>query len=389
MANTLGVYNPIFYAQEALIHLENALGMATRVHRGYDSERSSAEKGSVVSIRRPSTFTAENAPDDGGQNLTSETVSITLDQWKEVKFVLTDKELAYSERRIIADHIEPAAYALANNIDAALCGLYTQIGNTYAAPGSNVLLIADIIGPRKVLFNTGVPVTDPSKMHMMVDGTGEASLLAQSAFTQWSGSGATGVNAQLSGFLGTRFGVGIFANQNVKTHSKGTSADPVGAIDSGNGGYSKGDAMIHVDAVGEGETWNAGDTLIIAGDTTEYAVAADADFTGTETDVYISPPLQADAAEDAVVTCTLEPNFAQQMMFHTNAFALVMAPLQQDLANAMGARVATVTDPITGLSIRSRMYYVGNDSAVHVALDVLYGVKAIDPRLAVRIIPAS
>ncbi len=34
MANTLGYYNPVFYAQEALIHLEKALGMAGRAgHR--------------------------------------------------------------------------------------------------------------------------------------------------------------------------------------------------------------------------------------------------------------------------------------------------------------------------------------------------------------------
>ncbi len=388
MANTLGIYNPIFYAQEAMIHLQNALGMATRVHRWYDSERSSAEKGSVVSIRRPSTFTAEDAPDDGGQNLTAETVSITLDQWKEVKFVLTDKELTYSERRIIADHIEPAAYALANNIDAALTGLYTKVGNTFPAAASNGLLIADILGPRKVLFNTGVPIADPSKMHMMVDGTGEASLLAQSAFTQWQGSGPTGVNSQLNGFLGQRFGVGVFANQNVKTHDKGTCADLAGAIDL-TAGYAKGVETIHVDALTDGGTIFAGDTFLITGDDTQYTVTADATFTSTESDINISPPLQAAVLNDAVVTFVLQPETAQQMMWHTNAFALVMAPLQMDLANMLGASVATVVDPITGLSIRSRLYYVGNSSEVHVALDVLYGVKAIDPRLACRIVPAS
>ena len=34
--NTLGIYDPLFYAQEALIQLEKALGLAGRVHRGYD-----------------------------------------------------------------------------------------------------------------------------------------------------------------------------------------------------------------------------------------------------------------------------------------------------------------------------------------------------------------
>ena len=42
-------------------------------------------------------------------------------------------------------------------------------------------------------------------------------------------------------------------------------------------------------------------------------------------------------------------------------------------------------DPVTGLAMRSRIYYVGNDSAVHVALDVLYGWKVLNPRMATRL----
>ena len=84
MANTLGVYDPIFYAQEALIHLENALGLANRVHRGYDEERKSFGKGQTISIRKPSTFTVEDAPSTA-QDLDTEYVDITLNNWKEVK----------------------------------------------------------------------------------------------------------------------------------------------------------------------------------------------------------------------------------------------------------------------------------------------------------------
>lgn len=60
MANTPSVYDPIFYASEALIQLEKTLGMAIRVHRGYD--KAPQDKGSIISIRKPSTFTAQDAP---------------------------------------------------------------------------------------------------------------------------------------------------------------------------------------------------------------------------------------------------------------------------------------------------------------------------------------
>ena len=61
-----------------------------------------------------------------------------------------------------------------------------------------------------------------------------------------------------------------------------------------------------------------------------------------------------------------------------------MAPLPE-LPDELGAKVATVSDPVTGLSVRSRIYYVGDSSEVHVALDVLYGVKTLDNNMAVRL----
>ena len=81
MANTLGNYNETFFAQEALIQLENVMGMASRVHRDFDGETRS--KGDTIQIRRPGTFTAANAPATAS-DLSTESVSVTLDQWKEV-----------------------------------------------------------------------------------------------------------------------------------------------------------------------------------------------------------------------------------------------------------------------------------------------------------------
>ena len=123
MASTLGYYNPVFYAQEALIQLEKSLGMAGRVHRGYDTERKSFEKGEYINISRPSTLATANAPATALE-LVTESVQIQLAYWREVKFKLTDKELAFTGERIIDEHIRPAAYSLANDIDTKLVALY-------------------------------------------------------------------------------------------------------------------------------------------------------------------------------------------------------------------------------------------------------------------------
>jgi hypothetical protein len=102
MSNELSVYDPLFYSQEAIIQLHKNLGMAARVHRGYD--KAPQQKGSVISISRPSTFTALAAP-QSAQAINAGEVQITLDQWYEVKFKLTDKELTYTTEKIITDHI--------------------------------------------------------------------------------------------------------------------------------------------------------------------------------------------------------------------------------------------------------------------------------------------
>ena len=49
------------------------------------------------------------------------------------------------------------------------------------------------------------------------------------------------------------------------------------------------------------------------------------------------------------------------------------------------AGVATVTDPITGLSVRARMFYDGNTATNFVALDALYGTQVLNGQLATQV----
>lgn len=380
MSNTLGVYNPIFYAQEALTQLEKALGMAGRVYRGYDEERRAFGRGETINIRRPSVFTAQDAPSTA-QDANTGTVALTLNKWREVKFKLTDKELAFTGERIINDHIRPAAYALADDIDQNLVALYKTIPYSYtlnATPGS---VVSDLTGPRQVLFDNKVPM-DPRLLHYMVNGSMEANLLANSAFGQWTGAGPTGETTQVRGAMGHRFGMNLFANQNVVGHTSGTYAD--GSTDGAIAAtVAAGETTISIDGTSITGTIVAGDVIEIAGHTKKYVATTTTTAAANAISVVLSPALEAEATEDDLVTVTTSDSTAENLAFHRNAFALAMAPLSE-MGNELGAKIAAVTDPVTGLSIRSRIYYVGNSSEVHVALDVLYGVKTLDERLACR-----
>ena len=376
MANTLGVYKPIFYAQEALIILEKALGMAARVHRGFDAERRTFNRGEYVSIRKPSTFAVADASATA-QDLSTETVQIQLAHWREVKFKLTDKELAFTQERIVAEHIAPAAYALADDVDQKLSALYKDIPWYYDLASTTE--VGDVTGPRKILFNNKVPL-EPGRVHYMVDGALEEGLLKLAAFSQQQGAGDLGVLTQMRGSLGMKYGLEVFANQNVQSHTKGTADTTAVAVV---GTTAKGATTISLDALALTGTVVPGDTFVIAGNTQRYAITNTVTAAGnTLTGVTFTPALVADAADDAAVTLRLD-NHTANLAFHRNAFALVTAPLP-DIGKELGAKVETLYDDKTGLSIRSRLYYVGNSSEVHVALDLLYGLKTLDPNLAVR-----
>ena len=379
MSNTLGNYDPIFYAQEALIALNKALGMAGRVHRGYDPNPQ--QKGSVINITRPSVFEATEVNTTTGgttQAVTPENVSITLDTWKEVKFGLTDKELTFTKEKIITDHITPAAYALADAIDLSLVGLYKKIPWKEAI--SSTPVVADITGVRKALFNNKVPMND---LHFMVDGSVEAGLLALTAFATADGSGQAGVDTQLRGSLGTRYGFEFFANQNTPAHLSGTMADTAGAL---NADADKGATSIVIKSLTDTQTLKAGDIIKITGDAQQYVVTGDKTISSATT-VGIYPALAQKNLADAVVTVILPSGTGatknQCLAFHRHAFALAMAPLS-DMGGRLGAQIATVADPVTNLSIRSRLWYEGNTSTVKVALDALWGVQVLNPNLAVR-----
>ena len=382
MANVLGVYNPIFYANEALIALENALGMAGRVHRGFELERNSFNLGEVINIRRPSVFSAQDAP-SSAQDVETGTEAITLAFWKEVKFKLTDRELAFTGEKIIEDHIRPAAYALADDIDSRLATKFTDI--PWVVQGASPLVVADITATRQRMALNKVPLQDIGRLHLMVDPVGESELLNLTAFSQQQGAGDVGVNTQLRGSLGTKFGLEVFMNQNVATFAKGTQADFGGTV---TGAHAKGVNSLVLGALTDTQTITAGSTFSLAGgDTQKYAVTALATVSGTAVTVSISPSLQVALAGAEVITfddMDSSDGEAQNLAFHRNAFALVLAPLPE-IGNQLGANVVTVSDPITGLSLRSRMYYVGNSSEVHVALDVLYGLETLDANLAARL----
>jgi hypothetical protein len=183
--------------------------------------------------------------------------------------------------------------------------------------------------------------------------------------------------------MGMLYGLETFGNQNTPVHTSGVGADAAGTVDGVN---AVGATTLTFSAVTAGITWKTGDSFSIAGDSQRYVATADGtDADGSGASISFAPALKKATAGTEVITLTLTGSSkAQCLGFHRNAFCLGMAPLST-MGDGLGARMATKTDPVTGLSLRSRLWYDGANAKVMVGLDALYGVKTLDPNMAVRL----
>ena len=125
----------------------------------------------------------------------------------------------------------------------------------------------------------------------------------------------------------------------------------------------------------------------------QFVVQADVNSgatTGPAT-LTIAPPIitsgafqtvSAAPADDAAIAVvgTGNTGYRQNLVFHKNAFALVMVPMVKPPGAVDVARKSH-----KGISVRVIPVYDGTNDVSSWRLDVLYGVKAIDPRLATRL----
>lgn len=382
MANTLSIYDPLFYANEALIWLKKALGMAGRVHRDFSPDPQ--QKGSTIQVRRPSSFTAQDAP-SVPQDINASMVPVVLNKWKEVKFKLTDKELTFTKEKIIQEHIQPAAYALADDLDQNLASQIKQFYTQVSQAGGTMALV-DVAAAAKSLFTNKVPMQDQSMLHMMIDGTAQADLQVLLAPFTMTGNDQTALR---SGTIGRLSGLEVFANQNTPTvngsspfSAGAVTVNGVQAINAGSTDFGK-TGTVSLAKITNPHNLLEGDIITIAGDTQQYVVTANTTLIVGNTTVPIAPALQKATVGAEVVT--LVAGGVLNCAFHRNAITLATAPLSTIGAELGGTRLEVVNDETSGISLRSRVYYMPDASEVRVALDILYGYTMLDRALGMRL----
>lgn len=399
MANTLGFYDPNFYAAQALLQLEKALGMAGRVYRGYD--KNPQQFGSVINIRRPTYFAAQSMPISSANtsDLNTDSISVTLDQWYGVQFGLTDKELSYTLDRIINEHLRPAAIAVADQIDQSLNTLARKIPWYYVAvnTGTATNQISDWPALRRRLFDNQVPLND---VHAEINGEREQYFLSCDAFNRVDASGSA--TTQQRGALGNKFGFEIFANQNVAAQQAGGTLTVTGGSLTVGAALTVGATAIVLGASTMTGTLKVGDIIQVGHTGTDglsgasrsatrnFVVTADATAAANAITATVAPKVSHTAASGTSALAKVGSTAKyDNLAFHRNFAALAMAPLPQlndTISDRVGAMMASVADPITGLALRVTMWYEGLDAKLYVRIDALWGLKVLDEDMAVRYI---
>ena len=399
MANTTLTASII--AREAVRVLDNELVMAKKVFRGYeedfDMKPNGYEVGDTISIRKPTDFTVRTGATAAAQDVVEGKTTITIDKRFGVDFKFTSQQLTLDIKELSERVVRPAMVQLANKIDTELHGLYKFVPNWVGTPGNLVNSFADFAKAPNRLDNMAVPsdqrcaVLCPDDHWGLV---GSQTTLFNDTITK---------PAYRMGETGKIANIDLYMTQNVASHTTGAdlSGTVNAAITASTITYAAVKDTMTQTITTASVTLQPGDVIEIAdvydvNPVTKASTGYLKQFTVisyTTNSAVIYPAMIWNGAFQNIYTAASDLNgkaitgvgtasttYRQNMVFHKNAFALVSVPL----VSPPGA-VDVGRQTYKGTSVRVIPVYDGISDESMWRLDVLFGVKAVDPRLAVRL----
>ena len=396
MASSNTLLTPTIIAKEALMQLTNHLAMARHVHTAYKNEF--VKVGQTITVRKPNKFRATKAQARSNTNIAEPSTSITMSTQAHVSWAFSSVDLTTTIEDYSKRYISPASNALANQVDADLCGLYIDVYNSCGTPGTTPATFKVLGDGQQILDDEAVPsdtrvgIMNPAANWALADGL-------KGTFAQ-----QVAKDIMTKGYLGTIANLNLYSDQNVVRHTNGIFT--AGATPLMNGATADGATQIVTNG------WDVGNNTVLKGDVFTIAgVYAVNPMSGASTGVLrrftatanavsvagamtilISPKIQVAGAYQTVNAVPLttaaltfigtqSTAYSQNLIFHPNAFALVTVPIEMP-ANVWGARE---TDQDAGISIRVvKQYDIDADEEI-IRLDILYGTKTLYPELAVRL----
>ncbi len=375
------------------------------VYRGYEEEFDKKINGytvgSTINVRRPADFVVRTGRTASVQDVVEGQFPIVVNSQVGVDFNFTTQELTQNISTLSDRVIRPAMVQLANKIDQDLCnlwsGVYNWVGTNTAVININTFSAWSAAPQRLDL--TAAPQDD---RYGIIDPTNYWAL-GNAGVTLFMQDVAKDMYRR--GMLGDLAGVDTYKSQNVQSLTRGTAS--TSTLDSlfttsyastlNSNTMSIALSFITSKSIAAGDVFSIGDVKAVNPVTKstlnynqQFVVVTAAGGTGVVT-VTITPPIitsgafqTVSAAPTASSAVTFQGTssgvYPQNLVFHKNAFALVMVPM----VRPPGA-VDVSRQTYKGYSVRVIPFYSGTNDISTWRLDVLYGVKCLDPRLAVRV----
>ncbi len=401
-------------AKAALAILDNELGWIKKMYRVPEEEFSNSvngyKVGDTIRIRRPADFTVRSGATMNTQDVIEGRTTLTVDQQKGVDFQFNSTDLTLSISKLSERVIKPAMVNIINDMAYDVAGqMYQGFYNWVGTPGNELGNFAEFaLGPER-LDDMSVPTSDRCALLSTADHWGlvggqtgmYVESLAREAYTKGN-----------LGFIG---GVDTYMSQVVPTHTAGTRTDTTPLTDGASQDVTYDSVKntwtqsLTTDGWGNSLTIKAGDVFTIDGlymvnaktkqstgilqqfvqtvDVTTHA-------SGGDTTLTISPPIILSGPHQTVTMTgisTTDGNtitnvgsastgYRQNMIFHKNAMALAVVPMEMPEGAYNGSRQS-----YKDISVRVIPVYDGINDVSKWRLDILYGRKLIDPRLGTRL----
>jgi hypothetical protein len=402
-------------AKEALAILSNNLVAANLVHRGFEEEFDSNvngyKKGSSVRVRRPAQFGVRTTEIAQIQEVKEGNTTVTVDTVYGVDFQFSSTDMTLSIGDLGERVMKPALVRLANQIDARIYEKsYKYIWNWVGTPGQTVNSFTDFAKAPERLDNGAVPTDARNACLTPADYWGM--LGTQTGLFMQNPASDAYRRAKL-GMIGN---VDTYMAQSVTTHTTGDTSSNGAPVTNGTAATNSTtyeaskitntmslvtDGWTAAKAVEEGDVFTIATVYAVNPVTKatlpylqQFVVRADAtaDGSGNMT-LTISPPIitsddpayqtVSNAPADAQVLTflgTAATGYPQNLVFHKNAIALTMVPMEMPAGSVGGARKT-----FEGISVRVVPTWDGVNNISFWRCDVLFGVDVIDPRLATRL----
>jgi len=381
MGNVFEEVTPKLLAQGLLALREQAI-MPRLVNRSYDNM--AAEKGAAINVPIPSAVAVNDvspgATPPSTQNSAPTSAVVTLDQWKEAPFYLTDKDMMEAINGVIPMQASEAIKALANTVDNYIFGFYKAVWSYGGSAGTTPFGDGKTTDVNQLRKRLNIQLAPKEDRRFVYDPECEAAAGALPAFqaVYASGDSTTITTGQVMNKLGFQW----FMDQNVPVHTAGTIT--TGLVAKAATAQAVGDKTITVTtAASTGEcALVEGDIVTFAGDDQTYVVTEDLTIAAAATDgtLKIEPGLKVALSGSEAVT--VEDSHTVNLGFHRDFAAFATRPLEQT-GRGFGNIIMSDVDPVSGLSLRLEISR--EHKRTRFSYDILYGGAVVRPELASRL----